>query len=235
MIIRTAILLVFGLASLGHVASVSADEPPLLNASGAYHVDGRGFTTANIMLSSSRLPLGIGFWGFTDFHGDHGSDSTRLTRSFSEYRLTHAGVGKLAGISGLAAQVEYNAITGSGNDVTRVGLAYRHDVALPWRSAGDLSGWMQWRAFPYESDNDGGQVSLIWFLPLTERLAFKGFADYNVHDAIDNRWVLEPELSFKVSSNLSALIELRHNEYEVASPVVTGTSVAVGFRYQFTR
>ncbi len=229
------LLPVLGLAALAPGNPVRADESSPVQLSGAYYLDSRAFTTAAVGISSNRLPLGFTLWGFTDFHGDHDDDSLALTRSFSEYRLSHAGVGRVTGISGLGFQAELNALSGSGNDLVRIGFTYRHDLPLPWLAGGGKTGWLQWRAFPYESDDDGGQASLIFNLPITDRVHVKGFADYNVVDAGDNRWVVEPELNVRISERLWALLEVRYNEYEDANPSVRGSGVAMGLRYQFRR
>lgn len=217
------------------VALAYANESSGVRISGAYYVDSREFTTASIAVSSNRLPLGVSLWGFTDFHGDHDDKSLALTRSFSEYRLSHASLGQWTRVSGLGFQVELNALSGSGNDLVRAGITYRHNLPLPWLSGSGQSGWLQWRAFPYESDNNGGQASLIYNFPISERFHVKGFADYNVADGTDNRWVIEPELNVKLAERLWALLEYRYNEYEEANPSVSGSSVAIGVRYHFTR
>ena len=212
-----------------------ASEPSPVQLSGAYYLDSRAFTTASVGISSNRLPLGFTFWGFTDFHGDHDDESLSLTRSFSEYRLSHGGVGDVTGLPGLGLQAELNALSGGGNDLVRVGLTYRHDLPLPWLAGSGKTGWLQWRAFPYESDNDGGQASLIFNLPITDRVLVKGFTDYNVVDTGDNRWVVEPELNVRIAERFWALLEYRYNEYEDANPAIRGSGVALGLRYHFRR
>ena len=54
-----------------------------------YYYDSREFGTLNILTSAKGLPMDLFFWGFTDFHGNHQSDSgpTDFTRYFMEYRL----------------------------------------------------------------------------------------------------------------------------------------------------
>lgn len=201
----------------------------------AYYVESRAFSTASISVSSDRLPGGVSLWGFTDFHGDHDSHDLALTRSFSEYRLSHAGVGKLFNTRGLSVQAELNSMTGNGNDLARVGLTYKHNLPLPWGKDTGSQGWLQWRAFPYETDNDGGQASLIFFLPITPRVHVKGFADYNINEGADNRWVVEPELNVQITQRLWALLEFRYNQFEDANPATRGSGAAIGIRYQFNR
>lgn len=174
---------------------------------------------------------GFSLWGFSDFHGDHDSNDLGLNRSFSEYRLSHGSAAKLFNTPGFSFQAELNSITGDGNDVVRAGLTYKHKLPLPWGKG--TKGWLQWRAFPYETDNDGGQASLIFFLPISPRLQIKGFADYNVMEGANNRWVVEPELNIQISRRLAALLEFRYNEFEDANPAIHGSGVALGIRYQF--
>jgi hypothetical protein len=205
------------------------DVKGLVKLSAAYHMDSRHYSTAGIIVSSNKLPGGFSLWGFSDFHGDQESNNHKVTRSFSEYRLSHGIASKIIGVNGFALQAEINALSGKGNDLTRLGLVYKHKLPLLWQQ----EGWLQWRAFPWESDHNGGQVSLIYFVPLTSRLHLQGFADYNVADKGPNRWVIEPELSYKLGRNISALVEYRYNQYEENNPSVKGAGLAVGVRYQF--
>ena len=172
-------------------------------------------------------------WGFTDFHGYQHRGALSLDRSFSEYRLSHSGIGESLGISGLGLQVEHNALTGDNNDVTRFGLTYKHHLLFPWAGRTGSEAWLQWRVFPYETDHDGGQVSTIFYLPIHPRAHIKGFIDYNIADKTDNRWVIEPELNVQVFKHVWALVELRYNGYEAANPVLDGFGVAAGLRVRF--
>lgn len=217
--------------SIGAVSASWAKGLDAVKLAGAYYLDSRAFSTASIGLSSDRLPGGFSLWGFSDFHGDHDSNDLGLNRSFSEYRLSHGSAAKLFNTPGFSFQAELNSITGDGNDVVRAGLTYKHKLPLPWGKG--TKGWLQWRAFPYETDNDGGQASLIFFLPISPRLQIKGFADYNVMEGANNRWVVEPELNIQISRRLAALLEFRYNEFEDANPAIHGSGVALGIRYQF--
>lgn len=221
--------------SSGAVSVGAAEGLDAVKFAGAYYMESRAFSTASVSVSSNRLPGDLSLWGFTDLHGDHDSNDLALTRSFSEYRLSHAGVGKLLKTRGLSVQAELNSITGNGNDLTRVGLTYKHNFPVPWGKDTGSQGWLQWRAFPYETDNDGGQASLIFSLPITPRVHIKGFADYNINEHADNRWVVEPELNIQISQRLWALLEFRYNQFEDANPAVRGSGVAIGIRYQLNR
>ncbi len=210
-----------------------ADSGSPIKLSSSYYVDERGFSTAAIGLSSSRLPAGLSFWGFTDFHGDHHSDSLELTRSFSEYRLTYALPQER--FDGFSVQLESNFITGDGNDSTRLGLGYRHGLKLPWLNDNTGSAWLAWRYFPVETLDDRRQASLIFHLPLSGRTQFKGFADYNINLRGSDRWVAESELNYRVTNRLRALLEFRYNQYELYNPGLDGFALAVGFRYRILR
>lgn len=232
---QSSILLV-GLLILGICESGTAavKDQQVIKIAGAYYLDSREFPTASIGLSANRLPFAFSLWGFTDFHGDHNSNDLALTRSFSEYRLSHSGLGDIIKISGLAFQVELNALSGSGNDLVRVGVTYKHNLPLPWLSDSSKQGWLQWRVFAYETDNNGGQASLIFNLPITLRIHVKGFADYNVIEGAHDRWVIEPELNVQLNARWWTLLEYRYNQYEDANPTIRGSSVALGLRYHFT-
>lgn len=210
-----------------------ADDGSPIKLSSSYYVDDRGFSTASVGIASNRLPHGLSFWGFTDFHGDHDSNSLELTRSFSEYRLTYALPQQR--FDGFSVQLESNFITGDGNDSTRLGVGYRHGLSLPWLRDDTGNAWLAWRVFPYETLDNRRQASLIFHLPLTGRMQFKGFADYNIDLGASNRWVAESELNYRVTDRLRALIELRYNQYEQSNPALDGTALAVGFRYRILR
>ncbi|MFK8030869.1 MAG: hypothetical protein AB8G18_11610 [Gammaproteobacteria bacterium] len=211
----------------------AANNQPWLNISTAYYVDSREFGTAAIGLSSNALPAGFSFWGFSDFLGDQKSNNAHVTHSFSEYRLSHSGLGKWFGVKGLGLQLENDIISGRSNDVIRAGVIYKHDLPLPWLAGRSRQGWLQWRYFPYQDTNTGSQASLIFNLPITDRMGITGFADYNVREGAANRWVAEPELSYRVTNKLFTLIEYRYNQFESANPALDGSAVALGIRYQF--
>ena len=123
-------------------------------------------------------------------------------------------------------QVEYNDFHGTNNSLARFGVTFRH------RLYGERSR-LQWRYFPVETDGDGGQASLIFFLPLTKHLLLGGFVDWNWNGARMGRWVLEPQLSYRLSRRLAAVLELRHNDFERVNPRLEGTGVALGLEASF--
>ena len=179
------------------------------------------------MTSAAGLPLGLQFWGFTDIHGNQGAEGAdEFARYFMEYRLSRPLPKQFVGIQGLGLQVEYNDFQGIGNSVARVGVTFRH------RTNGDR-GWLQWRYFPVETDGDGGQASLIYFFSLTKRSSIGGFVDWNWTGARKGRWVIEPQLTYRLSELLAVALELRHNDFERINPRLQGTGVALGLEASF--
>ncbi len=223
-LVRPLVGAVFGLLLAAPMATADS-----FKLSAASYVDSRSYATASVALSYNNLPGDFSVWGFTDFHGDQDSGDLRLTRYFSEYRLSNSAPSRWLGIDGLSIQGEFNSIS-NGDDVTRFGLAYKHELDVPWAHAGDRKAWLQWRLFPYETDNDGGQASLIFFLPLTKNTHLQGFADYNVRDSAANRWLVEPEWNYRINSRVSALIEYRYNGFEDSNSNLRGSGVSLGLR-----
>ena len=217
----------------GKLASEYKSEQPNARnevAGGAtfsFYFDSRAFSTLAIGVTANKLPLGLQLWGFTDLHGpqneaDHGSD---VTRSFSEYRLSHDGIGRLLNVSGFALQVEYNDFTPGRNAIVRFGLTYKHSLPIP--------GWLQWRVFPVETDGNGGQLSLIYNFILHDRLRITGFADYNVANGGAKTWVIEPQLIVSLSPPIWGLLEFRYNGFESAAPELRGSGMAGGIQLKF--
>ena len=192
-----------------------------------YYRDSRNYGTLNILTSAGGLPFGLNFWGFTDVHGNQGGEgATDLGRYFMEYRLSRPLPSKYVGVRGLGLQAEYNDFHGAGNSVARFGVTFRHRLYAE-RS------WLQWRYFPVETDGDGGQASLIFFLPLSRRALISGFADWNWTDARKGRWVFEPQLSYRLTDRLAVVLELRHNDFERINPRLEGTGAALGLEASF--
>ncbi len=215
----------------GLTYEVESEE--LVKGSIAYYFDDRDFNTTTIHLASNRKILGFSFWGFTDWHRDQKEDGrVDMTRSFSEYRLTNDFLASLTNLPGMAAQIELNIVTPGDRDVSRAGLTYKHSFrTISWKENTN-HGWLQWRVFPLESDGNGGQLSLIYKIPFTSKISLGGFADYNIVEKGENRWVVEPQLFIGLIDRVSALIEFRYNEYEGANPTLDGFGTAIGIQIE---
>jgi len=197
-----------------------------------YYHDSREFGTLNILTSAKGLPMDLFFWGFTDFHGDHQSDSgpTDFTRYFMEYRLLKGLDPEWTmGIDGLGLIAEYNDINGPDNNLARFGFYHKLAYSLPWEN----NGWWQTRIYPYETDGEGWQISTSYFVPFTSVLSLGGFADINFIENGKDRWVIEPQLTYKMTNHLSLALEYRYNGYEDANPAVKGSGVALGLEVSF--
>ncbi len=200
-----------------------------------YLLDTREFNSLAVYVSTSRLPLGLSIWGFTEVNGTQykSDDRFNLTRSLSEYRSSFDGLGQKLNIKGLVAQIEYNDITPGGGEILRFGVAYRHKLAIP--SVGKLGGsdgWLQWRAHPYETDGDGGQASLIYFIPLHKKAHINGWIDLNYAEGNSPRWVVGPFLNLYLHQSIWAVLRYRYNGVENAFGL-DGTGWALGLRADF--
>jgi len=197
-----------------------------------YYFDTRDYNTLNILTSVSNLPANLKIWGFIDIHGDQnsGSDRFKLTRYFLEYRLSRSFFPKGDSVfKGLGFEAEYNDFDGSDNDVLRLGLTYKHFIPF----LNNSKSWLQWRYHPYETDNTGSQVSVIYSLFLTKRIYISGFADLNLEDNKEDRWVIEPQVNFIINESLDVVIEARYNEFEKANPALDGFGIAAGLKIKF--
>ena len=192
-----------------------------------YYFDSRSYNTLNVLTSVSDLPWNMNIWGFTDFHGVQKASDQRLdlTRYFMEYRLRR-GIDPnwIAGLNGVGIEVEYNEGNDSGNNMLRFGVNYRHGL----QRVGLKGGWLQWRLFPYETDETGQQFSIVHFLPLSPKLSIAGFADLNIQEAGPNRWVVESQLTYRFHSVLGLVVEARYNGFEDANAKLDGIGVAAG-------
>ena len=188
-----------------------------------YYFDDRDYNTLSVTTALFKLPYNLSFWGFTDFHGNQTSprERARLTRSFSEYRLTY-DLHELTGIEGLGVQTEFNYFSRSDYKLARFGLVYKHSI--PFLRDGS---WLQWRLFPEQTD-DNAQFSLIYRLAFTEKLSISGFADFNINNGSRDRWVVEPQLNYQITENISVHLEYRHNGFEDANKALRGNGFAVG-------
>ena len=200
------------------------------SASMAYYWDNRDFTTLNLLTSTNGLPYDFSIWGFIDLHGAHKSSSTDLSRYFIEYRLNRKiDRDWVGGLDGLGFQTEFNDSESLSNNLLRFGLTYRHSLPEFFGQ----KGWLQWRGFPYETDGSGQQASLIYFLPLHERVWISGFADINFRESQKDVWVIEPQLTYKFTDRFSFLVEYRYNGFEDINPSVQGEGVALGMEVTF--
>ena len=202
------------------------------NTAFTYYYDSREFGTLNILTSAKGLPMDLFFWGFTDFHGDHKRDSgpADFTRYFMEYRLLKALDPEWTfGVEGLGVIAEYNDMNGRNNNLARFGIYHKLSYSLPW----DKDGWWQTRLYPYETDGEGWQISTSYFVPFNSQFFLGGFADINFVENGKDQWVIEPQLTYKMSENFSLAIEYRYNGYENSNPTVDGSGVALGFEMKF--
>jgi len=197
-----------------------------------YYFDTREYNTLNIMTSLSKLPGDIKLWGFVDLSGKQNSGNGRfdITRYFLEYRLSRALFpDSQSAFKGLGFEAEHNDFNGPDNDVLRLGLTYKHLVPfLPGSKS-----WLQWRYHPYETDGTGSQVSVIYFLTLAERIFISGFADLNLENGSDDRWVVEPQINFVINEILDLVLEPRYNEFEDANKALDGFGLAGGIKIKF--
>ena len=115
------------------VSGAEEAKPWKTTAKATYYLDTREYNTANLLSSTTGLPLGLTVWGFIDLHSNQSDGSERfdLTRYFMEYRLQRA-VDKdwIWGVGGFGLEAEYNESAGPGNEVVRVGLTYQHEIRL---------------------------------------------------------------------------------------------------------
>lgn len=215
-------------------AKKAVKPPPTVIAQ--YVFDDRDFNSLALYVSSFRFPLGISVWGFTEVNGTQNDPAHRfdLTRTFSEYRFSHKGLGNILNVKGLVAQVEYNDITPQAGQLLRFGIAYRHNLKMPQMGGvGGLNGWLQWRVHPYETDGDGGQASLIYFLPLHKKVIINGWLDLNYSENSRRKLVFGPFLNLKISERSWIVLRYRHNGIEEAIPGLDGTGWALGLRADF--
>lgn len=217
----------------GEQKKTIAKKGPTVTAQ--YLFDDREFNSLAIYVSTNRLPFGISIWGFTEVNGTQKAPDDRynLTRSLSEYRFSFSELGQRLNIKGLVAQIEYNDITPGGGEILRFGVAYRHKIAIPAvGKLGGSDGWLQWRVHPIETDGDGGQASLIYYLPLHKKAHINGWIDLNYADGNSPRWVVGPFLNLSVHQRIWAVLRYRYNGVEDAFGL-DGTGWAVGLRVDF--
>lgn len=232
--VQISLLFCFCLYVPSLLGQISADIP-LNQKIGAkfnftYYFDSRDYNTFNIFTGVKHLPGGLEYWGFTDIHAAQ-SDATHrfdFTRYFMEYRLIYTIHPEwVNGLKGYELEAEFDDSDGSGNALLRFGVTYKHSIPLPWQTHGGL----RWRIHPYESDGNGYQASLLYSLPLTAKVKITGFADYNVVENAENRWVIEPQLTWKLNGYLNIRLEFRYNGFENATKNLDGSGIALGFGF----
>jgi hypothetical protein len=199
-----------------------------LHLSTIYYFDDRDFNTLSVYTAAYKLPNNFSFWGFTDFHGNQNPprDRSKFTRSFSEYRLLYH-LKDLTGIDGLYLETEYNYSSLSDDHILRVGPSYKHSV--PFLEEGSF---ISWRFLPIDT-SDNMQLGWAWNFILTRKWSITGFADYNMDAGSPDRWIVEPQLNYKLSERISIHLEYRHNGYEDANENLRGNGVAIGVGITF--
>ena len=236
-----SIILSYFIAMTFLFSTVSADDvkedvKPPPNVVALYVLDDRDFNSLAVYVSTLRFPLGISVWGFTEVNATQNDPAHRfdLTRTFSEYRFSHKGLGDMFNVKGLVAQVEYNDITPKAGQLLRFGVAYRHILKIPQLgSIGGLNGWLQLRAHPYQTNGDGGQASLIYFLPFHNKFFVSGWLDLNYSESSGPKWVFGPFFNMKMSERSWVVLRYNHNGIEEAIPSLDGTGWALGVRVDF--
>lgn len=207
------------------VIHTSHSQEKAVNNSIAYYFDSRDYNTLSVNTSAS-LPSGFKLWGFTDIHGNQNTGSRYdLDRFFMEYRILHKIPEQwIFGLKDVGILAEYNNFNGSNNDLFRCGPYISRKIPLPWGTKGSL----QLRAFPYETESHNKQLSLSYLIPFTDRFSLSGFADLNFLDGGTNRWVIEPQLNYKINTRVTLLLEYRYNGFESSNPTLRGSGAALG-------
>lgn len=197
-----------------------------------YYFDSRDYNTLNVQTSLPDLPWGFKIWGFIDIHSEQNNAEQRfdLNRYFLEYRLKRPFFPNAKSAwKGLGFEIEYNDANGTDNSVVRTGVTYKHSVPFLY---GNKS-WVEWRYHPYETDGSGSQISLIYAFYLAERISITGFADLNLENGMNDRWLFEPQINFKINETFDLVLETRYNEFEDANNALDGFGVAGGIKIKF--
>ena len=212
------------LACSGHA------EKKSFNNSIAYYFDSRDYNTLAVN-TAANLPLDFKLWGFTDFNGNQNEGSRYdLERFFMEYRLLHEIPEEwIFGWKGVGVLAEFNNFNGSDNDLFRFGPYVSRKMDLPWGRVAKF----QLRIYPYETESDNQQLSLSYFIPFSEKLSLSGFADINFIDGGSDRWVIEPQLNYKLNDRMDILLEYRYNGFEDSNPDLKGSGLALGMSIKF--
>lgn len=196
----------------------------------AYYFDSRDYNTLAVN-TAADLPLDFKLWGFTDFNGNQNEGSRYdLERFFMEYRLLHEIPEEwIFGVKGVGVLAEFNNFNGSDNDLFRFGPYVSRKMELPWGKVAKF----QLRIYPYETESDNQQLSLSYFIPFSDKLSLSGFADINFIDGGSDRWVIEPQLNYKMNESMDLLLEYRYNGFEASNPNLKGSGVALGVNIKF--
>ncbi len=191
-----------------------------------YQFDSRDFNTLNFT-GFSALPKGFSVWGFVDFEAAKGASEREsdLATNFLEIDL------RTPRYKGLGVILEVNSQSGSKNDLGRAGLYYlpKYD----WLDRINL--FLFFKAFPIETDGEGGQFSFAWDLKfpglLQGRLSAGGFVDWNFKSGSSKTThvVTDTQIRCRIAGNLAFLVEFRKNEFLASKE--SGT--AVGLKYKF--
>ncbi|MCM8529389.1 MAG: DUF2490 domain-containing protein [Lentisphaeraceae bacterium] len=199
-----------------------------LNLSSIYYFDDRDFNTLSVYTAAFKLPNNFSFWGFTDFHGNQNPPRNRakFTNSFSEYRLIY-NLKDLTGTDNFALELEYNYASLSDEHTLRFGPHFKHSI--PFLPDGS---WVIWRFFPIET-SDNMELGWAWNFVITDKWSITGFADYNIEEGQQDRWIVEPQLNYQLNDNVSFHLEYRHNGFQDANKNLRGNGVAIGIGITF--
>jgi hypothetical protein len=212
------------------ITEASKKKPAQVNLT--YYLDSRDYNTLNMVTSIPDLPLNFKIWGFVDVNSEQNNADQRFdfTRYFIEYRLKRSLFPNATSAwKGLGFEVEYNDANGIDNTVVRTGVTYKHAIPL---FHGNKS-WLEWRYHPYETDGSGSQISVIYVFHLFERISITGFADLNLENGTDDRWVIEPQINYMMNETFDLVLETRYNEFEDANNKLDGFGIAGGIKIKF--
>ncbi|MEM7311741.1 MAG: hypothetical protein AAF497_01190 [Planctomycetota bacterium] len=200
---------------------------------GEYDFDSRGFNVLHFM-GASAFPGGFRIWGLLDIEGiDHlATQREDLSRYFLEIdikRALYKNVGVVA---------ELNDLTGDNNAIGRFGFFWTPDTSFlsnfgGWWLTGDFKFGI--KAFPYETDGEGGQFSFNWNKNfeniLGGRISAGGFFDLNLNAGPMNDStviVTEHQIRLRFFDNIHLITEFRWNQFLAAD-----FGVAPGIQYRY--
>jgi hypothetical protein len=197
-----------------------------------YDFDSRGFNVLHFM-GSSGLPGGFRIWGFIDIEG---ADSLLSNREdLSTYFLEIDVKRKLFDQVGLIA--ELNDLNGEDNAIGRFGFYWAPETQYLSKMGGRLAGDFKFgiKAFPIETDGEGGQFSFNWNKQFEDflggRFSAGGFFDLNVDAGPgqdDVKIVTEHQIRLRVFENLYVITEFRVNEF-----LSDTFGIAPGIQYRY--